>query len=51
VYKEKFYVTTSNASVYKFFGDFTFDKDAEDCMGTGTLKKTLKFPFRTMGGD
>lgn len=38
MYKEKFYVTTSNASVYKFFGDFTFDKDAEDCMGTGTLK-------------
>ena len=25
-------------TTYKFFGDFSYDKDAEDCMGTGTLK-------------
>ena len=35
--KEKFKVVTLTGE-YEFFGDFSFDKDANDCMGTGTLK-------------
>lgn len=37
MYEEKFYIVAGNNEKYQFFGDFGFDKDAEDCMGTGTL--------------
>jgi len=37
LYTEKFYIVTPNNEELKFFGNFSFDKDASDCMGTGTL--------------
>lgn len=36
MYTEEFYVEVQSKK-YRFFGDFSFNKDAEDCMGTGTL--------------
>lgn len=40
-YEDKFYVrafTEAGPRDYRFFGEFTYEKDVRDCMGTGTLR-------------
>ena len=38
MYQESLYVLTSGGQRFSFFGEFKFDKDFDDCMGTGTLR-------------